>query len=66
MWKFVTTQSDLMQYNGMNCAIVGRVDPDHYDSQEVGIIYQIRLENGTYIQAYPDEIVERSTNILEK
>ena len=57
MKKFQTTQSDLLKYNGMNCKVLGELDKSQYDKKEVGTMYNIKLENGTKIQVFADELI---------
>lgn len=57
MKKFQTTQSDLLKYNGMKCEVLGKLNDSEYDKEDVGNMYNIRLDNGDEIQAFEDELI---------
>lgn len=42
--------------NGQRFKLLGPVNPDSYDAADVGPMYRIAFEDGTEIQAWPEEI----------
>ena len=55
--SFMTTQSDLLKYNGTTVAVLYELDESEYDKEEVGQMYRIRLIDGNEINAFEDELV---------
>lgn len=54
---FITTQSDLVKYNGNLCYINRElIDGKEYDKDDVGLMYEITLEGGVSIHAFADEL----------
>lgn len=43
---------------GQSFEVIGKKDPSTYDYDEVGDMWLIRLEDGSEIEAYPEEIIE--------
>lgn len=58
MMIFETTQSDLTRYNGMKIIASAPLDESRYDKEDVGEMFRIKLEGGTLLDAFSDEIVE--------
>lgn len=56
--KYFSVYDDYKQYNGMSFEVVGMVDKNTYDYDEVGEKYIIQLGNGIEIEALPEEIVK--------
>lgn len=54
--SFMTTQSDLLKYNGTTVAVLCELDESEYDKEEVGQMYRIRLIDGNEINAFEDEL----------
>lgn len=54
--KFNTTQSDLLQYNEMQCEVIRPLTSEECDIADVGNMYKIRLENGIELDAFEDEL----------
>ena len=59
---FQTVQSDLIKFNGLGCVIISELDESEYDKEEVGNMFNIKLENGVEIQAFEDEIINKEVN----
>ena len=55
--SFMTTQSDLLKYNGTTVTVLCELDESEYDKEEVGQMYKIRLIDGNEINAFEDELV---------
>ena len=55
--SFMTTQSDLLKYNGTTVEVLCELDESEYDKEEVGQMYRIRLIDGNEINAFEDELV---------
>lgn len=53
-----TTDSHLIQYNGMEILDIFPMNPDDYDKEEVGPMFHITLANGMKCQAFEDEIAD--------
>ena len=53
---FKTTQTDLRKYNGMKIYGLVPLPEDEYDKEDVGEMFRIRLEDGTLLNAFSDEI----------
>lgn len=56
--KFISPYDDFKNFNGMSFEVLGEVDKSTYDFEEVGVKYNIKLENGYLIEALPEEIIE--------
>jgi len=48
--SFMTTQSDLLKYNGTTVEVLCELDESEYDKEEVGQMYRIRLIDGNEIK----------------
>lgn len=55
---FETTQSDLTRYNGMKIIASAPLDESRYDKEDVGEMFRIKLEDGTLLDAFEDEMLE--------
>ena len=55
---FLTTQSDLLKYNGSDCEIVRELTDDECDKADVGRMYKVRFADGKEIDAFEDELDE--------
>ena len=55
---FETTQSDLAHYNGMKIIASAPLDESRYDKEDVGEMLRIKLEDGTLLDAFEDEMLE--------
>lgn len=53
-----TTDSHLIQYNGMEILDIFPMNPDDYDKEEIGPMFHITLANGMKCQAFEDEIAD--------
>jgi hypothetical protein len=54
-----TFTSPFEQYGsrvGQAATVLGPVDPDTYDADECGPMWHVRFEDGTEIEAWPEEI----------
>lgn len=61
MWKMIgtfrTSQSDLRQYNNMECIILGKLGESEYNKEDLeNLMYEIMPGNGEIIQAFEDEV----------
>ena len=64
-WKayFITTQSDLLKYNGLECEVIRELDEDEYDKEDLGyLMYEVGFHIDGFpttitIDAYEDEII---------
>lgn len=54
--KFFSPYDREQQFNGLRFQVEGEVDRGKYDFKDAGTIYNIVLENGVKMQAYPEEI----------
>lgn len=57
MSVFKTTQSDLVQYNGKKIVGIKPLDESKYDKADVGLMFDILLEGGIALEAFPEEII---------
>lgn len=53
---FKTTQSDLIKYNGTQVDVLGELEADKYDKDDVGTMYKIRFCDGLETDAFEDEL----------
>lgn len=58
MTIFQTTQSDLLHLNGKKVIAIVPLDEDLYDHADVGDMFNIRLDDGTTLHAFADELIE--------
>lgn len=64
---FNTYQSDLLVHNGKKCRVIGELPETQYDKEDVGLMYNIELEDGTKLQAFEDELTEEKGEVkMEK
>lgn len=53
---FTSPYDQYADRRGQHFTVVGKVDPASYDYDECGIMYHIRFDDGTEIQAWPEEV----------
>jgi hypothetical protein len=55
---YQTTSKDTAEHNNKPFRLLGRVDPDSYDYDEVGPMYRIKIEGGSIVDAFPEEVFD--------
>ena len=58
MTVFQTTQSDLLHLNGKRVIASVPLNEKLYDRADVGDMFKIRLDDGTMLDAFADELIE--------
>lgn len=53
---FNTIQSDLVKYNGCRVEVLKKLSNDEVDTEDVGKMYEIRIDDETTVQAFADEL----------
>lgn len=53
---FNTMQSDLVKYNGCRVEVLKKLSNDEVDTEDVGEMYEIRIDDETTVQAFADEL----------
>lgn len=57
-YKFNTTQSDLLHFNGKSCRIIRQLTEQECDTADVGKMFKIRFDDNAIIDAFEDELVK--------
>ena len=53
---FNTKQSDLTKYNGCRVEVLRELSEDEADKEDVGKMYEVRIDEKTTVQAFADEL----------
>ena len=56
--KLKTTDTELLELNGIEIIKVVELDRSTYDYEDVGAVYDALLANGEHIQVFEDEIID--------
>lgn len=56
-FRFFTTQSDLVKFNGSRIEILEPLDEREYDREDVGPMYKARFNDGEIRDVFEDELV---------
>ena len=56
-FRFYTTQSDLVKFNGSRIEILEPLDEREYDREDVGSMYKARFSDGEIRDVFEDELV---------
>lgn len=58
MPKFKTTDTSYRDKNGQEVTILRRLTETEADIEDVGVMYKAKLEDGTELDVFEDELVE--------
>lgn len=58
MPKLQTTDTSYLEKNGQEVTIIRRLTDKAADLNEVGMMYKAKLEDGTELDVFEDELVE--------
>lgn len=53
---FVTPYDQYNHLSGLEVEVIEPVNPSTYDSEEVGVLWIVRFDDGTEIQAWEEEL----------
>jgi len=56
--KFFTIYDDHKSRNGQRFEVLGKKPAHEYDIEYVGVMWKIRFEDGTVLDAFPEEVEE--------
>lgn len=52
------TDSEWKSHDGERCTVKKRKDENKYDAADIGTMWEIELEDGNELDAFPDELEE--------
>ena len=55
---FSTPYDQFNHHEGKICSIVGKVETETYDGEDVGVLLLVKFDTGEEFEAWPEELIE--------